>query len=653
MTRRGIILMTVMMLTSATYAAGASAVNTLRSARIDSLLMSLDPDSVDMPEWVTERYFDVLRAHDDDPEGALPRRYLARALPLMPDSVQAQIASETHQRDIDRWIFEPGAGEAMIRWWRSRDPLPGTERNELVEEHVMRMARSLREFGAETATGYDDRGVVHVRLGEPDIARDIDIAKSDALRDIFRFGVPVTLSDFPDTEVWVYRRIHPDVYFIFVADRQEYRIGGLHDMIPRPLRRTMAGTERNANIAVSTLAAVRFFLERLSLLNVNFGPQYSAVDSYAMWQEEQRFASDVGSPGLTGSVETVVGSGFTSVRVYANPMFGIQPIHHVATQTLSEARTNDYYAARTREELAPQLATDTFERLDQEELPLGVRISRFLNDDGSTRAYIDWSPQLGGLHLSDRRRQSLEETGHDLYRDVVLDAAAIGYNDAYRKVNLGEQTIAMAGPPTEETHMLPQTFTVDSLSAAHIALQVDQHVAFFREGPPVRVLRGRRMKIGVHDPEPVVPLNDDRRRLEMSDIRPFFNPLPVEAVAALDDPLDGAHPFPYRFVPAVGSLILTFDIYHLLLGADDMARYDIEYEVARRTRQGGLAGFIGRTRQDRTSARTRHEHPARNVGEMIVLDPAEWIDEPEIVVVVRITDQVGRATIERELRFGR
>src|SRR5690625_7504234 len=118
----------------------------------------------------------------------------------------------------------------------------------------------------------------------------------------------------------------------------------------------------------------------------------------------------------------------------------------------------------------------------------------------------------------------------------------------------------MAGPPTEEPHMLPQTFTVDSLSAAHIALQVDQHVAFFREGPPVRVLRGRRVKIGVHDPVPVVPLNNDRRRLEMSDIRPFLNPLPVEAVAALNVSLDGALKFTYRYVTAVRSIILQFHI---------------------------------------------------------------------------------------------
>ena len=633
--------------------ARAFAADSLAAAAVDSLLMTLDPDSSRVPEWVTDRYFDILRMHDADPRAELPRRYIARAFPLLPDSIRAEVAYETHRRQIDRWVFQPGAGERLVRWWRSRDPLPATERNEAVEEHVMRVARSLRVYAAEVAAGYDDRGEVYVRLGEPHIAQVIDIRRSDALRDIFRFGVPVGLHDFPDSEVWVYRQIHPDVYFIFVADRGGYRIGGLYDMIPRPLRSTMSGSERSANISVSTLATIRYYLERLALVVVNFGPQYSAVDNYAMWQEEQRTLGDMGSPGLTGSVEQVVGTGFTSVRVFSNPVFGIQPMQTVVTQTLSEAATNDRQAARTREERAPLHATDVLERLDQEELPLGVRISRFLADDGSTRAYVDWSPQLGGLHFSDRRRESLERTGDDLYRDIVIDATAIGYDEAFRRTPLGDRTIAMKGPLTEETHLLPQTFTVDSLGAGHVALQVDQYVAHLREGPPARVLRGRRMKVGVHEPAPVVPLVSDRRRLEMSDIRPYFHPLPVQSVAGLDDPLEGAHPFPYRFVPSTGSLILTFDIYHLLFGEEDAVLYDIEYEVARRTPEGGLAGIVGRTRLDRTAARTRHESTSRNVSEMIVLDPAEWIDETEIIVTVRATDSVGGASVERMLRFGR
>ena len=60
--------------------------------------------------------------------------------------------------------------EAFIEaFWRTRDPTPGTVRNEVREEHVRRLQYANRYLGAETPRrGWQtDRGRIYIQLGEP------------------------------------------------------------------------------------------------------------------------------------------------------------------------------------------------------------------------------------------------------------------------------------------------------------------------------------------------------------------------------------------------------------------------------------------------------------------------------------------------------
>lgn len=113
------------------------------------------------------------------------------------------IAKESELRHIQD---APTEGEQMRRFeafWDKRDPTPGTERNERMEEYYYRVARANDSYGGESDGWSTDRGHVLVLFGEPDrVDRHSDNAKP--------------------YEVWHYNRI--DRRFIFVDRGGSYKL---------------------------------------------------------------------------------------------------------------------------------------------------------------------------------------------------------------------------------------------------------------------------------------------------------------------------------------------------------------------------------------------------------------------------------------------
>jgi GWxTD domain-containing protein len=58
--------------------------------------------------------------------------------------------------------------ERFLEFWKRRDPTPGTERNERMEEYYYRIAYANRQYGNFIAGWKTDRGHVMVLFGEPD-----------------------------------------------------------------------------------------------------------------------------------------------------------------------------------------------------------------------------------------------------------------------------------------------------------------------------------------------------------------------------------------------------------------------------------------------------------------------------------------------------
>ncbi len=68
-------------------------------------------------------------------------------------------------------LKEAPATERVAMWsafWVRRDPSPGTEHNEALEEHWRRMRHANKEFATNDAGWKTDRGRIYIRYGQPD-----------------------------------------------------------------------------------------------------------------------------------------------------------------------------------------------------------------------------------------------------------------------------------------------------------------------------------------------------------------------------------------------------------------------------------------------------------------------------------------------------
>jgi len=85
-------------------------------------------------------------------------------------------------------------GHFLLRAWQRRDPSPATDENERYVEHVKRLAYARQWYRSPQPRGYDDRGMIYVRYGEPD---DYIIMRSHQIlrpNEAWRYQINGTLS---------------------------------------------------------------------------------------------------------------------------------------------------------------------------------------------------------------------------------------------------------------------------------------------------------------------------------------------------------------------------------------------------------------------------------------------------------------------------
>lgn len=100
--------------------------------------------------------------------------------------------------------------ERLVRFrafWDKRDPTPGTERNERMEEYYLRIAYANRNFGSLSSGWRTDRGHVAILFGEPEhVERNY------------------TSPDSKPTEIWYYYRIGRQFIFIDRSGRGDFEL---------------------------------------------------------------------------------------------------------------------------------------------------------------------------------------------------------------------------------------------------------------------------------------------------------------------------------------------------------------------------------------------------------------------------------------------
>jgi GWxTD domain-containing protein len=117
------------------------------------------------------------------------------------------IAKDRELRHIKAGRTEEERLTRFLAFWEKRDPTPGSDRNERMEEYYARVAYANRTFGG-AADGWDtDRGQVVIVYGEPD--------------QVERFPATNTARAY---EVWHYSQIGKRFFFIDETGRGDFRL---------------------------------------------------------------------------------------------------------------------------------------------------------------------------------------------------------------------------------------------------------------------------------------------------------------------------------------------------------------------------------------------------------------------------------------------
>ena len=573
---------------------------------------------------------------------ALLERHVAQMAFLLPEELGAARPDTAY-------------GQALSAWWRSQDPLPATLRNERLEEHLARVAHAEAHFGDESRpAGFDDRGVIYARLGEPYRKRDLFVKDPALVRQLSRLGVRETASDVPESTAWFYQDLDYYAYYLFAeSDDGHYRLAETTDLIPRSLRSDLTRTQRGMTRSEASIRLMRQIYQELSLFHPDFASRYSDVDSYAGMMDEAKLASqatafmqqtlnratedrpqeDAGGE-FAPNPTTSVPEGLT-----LDDLSLPKPNEFAATALLS-ARAADHAARSRREEVVPRQHTSVHDKVPS--LPVAVRSARFLKEDGSTRTEVYWTPAPGALASPDETQQAGEA-------DFFLRLTAAQKTADYANRRLSQNRYVFEDPAaTTDGTLPPQTLELSGDTATyHVGLQWDLYrldLSAETGSQPV----GEPVQRGTYRLDSLSALNDDEGVLEMSDLVPV---VAYEGEDLLADDLYRRRPYPFRHIAPDVKLGFYFEIYHLNY-ADEETRYTVAYEVNTKRKRGLLKRLFGGERDDRTGARTTYTGNARKAEEFILIDLSEWRQrDGELEITVRVTDETTGAEVARSIEF--
>jgi GWxTD domain-containing protein len=547
-----------------------------------------------------DTYLLLLRAGDrpglTDREHEVVRQHLRELAVILPGGVQARTGLRFDRKEfsvsVDRTA---GAGQTLVEWWRSQDPVPSTRQNERVLEHLRRVARARAEFSHEGVI--DDRGKVYIRLGRPH--RDQSVGMSDA-ETVQRITRSIRRNEF-----WTYPHVDRKAYYLFVErDPEVFEVGGVTDLFPpsmMPGRRTLYKMER--------------VLRDLATFHGDYGLPAADVFARAAWsRDNEQFG--IGSDPYSGTVQEFV--------------------EKMEDRIDNADRKN---AERRRRRVPASYSSTANEYPD---LPVAARTARFLTPSGETRFEVYWSVPTAALAVPDDDRPGGE--GYDIaFLTTVLREDA--RHDRADKQRYQDRISVPAG---RGDALRPRSFfAVTTDSVFHVAAQWDQYVlpATPGGGGPRRMVRRHTARY-----DTLTALTRDPETLEMSDLQLMSAPRGAPPTAIASD----GYAYPFQRVDTSQTLALRFETYHLAYGDDDRTRYTISYEVNRkRSQKGFFARVFGGDDEERTSVTTTHQGADRRTTEYILLDLGNLVEKKAsaVRVTVRVTDEVTDQTVERALEF--
>ncbi|MDE2771241.1 MAG: GWxTD domain-containing protein [Bacteroidota bacterium] len=525
-----------------------------------------------------------------------------RLLPLLPETVahMVMVSDSVH--------VTSDARDAILGWWRAQDPLPASEVNERMMEHVRRVEYALEHYVCNTCpVGYDARGEIYVRYGAPERITRIVFDDPLLIDAIYQPGVAVSPGDFPENEFWRYLNIDRDAYFLFIQDGKPYRLGDTYDLLPIALRSGLGQGGRGLVKSRMVLAVMCSMYRQLALEHYHFGSRFNEVDRWLAAHEEP---GRLQSRDLTENAKIIAGANLLTQGERPEAMefdqdLG-QPAHIFAQGMIMNSRLEDDQAAYQKEILLPPSTSDVLSTLRA--LPLGVRYARFLDPDGTTTTEIYWHPEPGGLIAP----------GHASEPVYFVQIYAAQERADHSLRHSSSDAIRIQIPPSDEPTTIPvQTIRVTGDTGLyHLALQWDQYgVNAEKLGPRLQVT-SRRL-------DSLRSLDASGFALEMSDLKPFVY---TESGVQM--------PWPHDWVSPDMRFGLEFEIYHLTYSAQDATSYTVTYEVMPERRRT-------------SSTSVEYEGQSRMEGIKVALDIGRRIGK--IRIRVRVRDEISGLEVSRLL----
>ena len=557
-------------------------------------------DLEDIAQSVAE--YESLFEDTDPASDSVLELELRRMMPLLPESILPTVLVS------DTIKTTPSVRSAILGWWRSQDPLPASKVNERMVEHVRRVQYALENYGCPSCQkGYDERGEIYVRYGEPERISRVTFDDPLLIDAIYQPGVAVSPGDFPDNEFWRYLDLDRDAYFLFVEDDGFYRIGDTSDLLPSALRSGLGYSGRGQVKSKMLLVVMRSVYRQLALEHYHFGSRFNDVD---LWLSAHEETGRLRNRDPLENAKIIAGAALVQGERPEPEELGeelSQPANIFAQNIIMNARTQDQQAAYQREILLPSSTSEVLNVLPT--FALGVRHARFLKPDGTTTTEIYWHPES----------TSITVPGYPAQEEYVIKTFAAHENAAYTPLETNTDAIRVEMPSAAEAVTIPvQTIEVnESTGVYHLALQWDQY-EITSEGI------GERLRVASRRIDSLHALDASGVTLEMSDLKPLVYNIDTDRLT----------PWPHQWIYEEMRFGLGFEIYHLTYGPGDQTSYKVTYQVSSEGRRI-------------SSTSVEFEGQSRMEADEVYLDLGQRAGE--IIVTVSVQDQVSGREVSRSL----
>lgn len=617
----------------------------------DAFLRALDEEKVNKHEKTASRAYQLILAQAGSdlrsPVDSLVKLHVAQLTPILSANAKQSVVRGSTDGSSEMGVLNSDAGEQLRRWWRRHDPLPATETNERMTKHLRRVVYARRHFACENDScrpaAWDDRGTVYVRFGSPVDRESITYNDMDLNQDVFRFGVPVSASDFPENEVWRYPHIDDSGHYIFAEENGGYQIAETNDLLPHQLQTAYGGRgERTLNKAVSAMAALRHVYKKLALQDNAYAKRYADIDFYASWQEEQAALARMNV--LSDSRLQSVGSGASQKRT-VGPGPGGDPRlpNEYISDMIREGEVRDQVAARRRSKNMPT----EYREEKAPSLPVALRSARFLTEAGSTEVRVAWSHPAQAFSLSEEARSLLANQRVETFDGHLVQLRGVKYDSAYRRSSTSTRKYFVGKKASDQGKRLDiQTLSMSGgEDLFHVRLQWDHTLALRRSGS--RIQRGPLAGRAVQRVDSIKALPSDGSSLVMSDLMPGRLP------AGEAPRKENIEPYPFSSLGEDAQITLYFELYNLALGDGEKTKYTVEYSVTQAEEDGGIIGLF--EDDDRTETQTRFTYQGQSprTEEFVKLDLEKWDDTEgqPLTIAVRVRDEISGKQAKRTIRF--